>query len=248
MANRLAVPASDRRQRQLDAEVPGAFEAKVQVKLGHYGLQYDNPARWVNYGAQVRAVLECGPRTVLEVGTGNGTVAGILRQRGVEVTTVDIDPALGPDIVGSVHELDRCVSPESYDVVLCAEVLEHLPFELFGGCCRRLAALARTRVVIGLPCFPKPRWGFELALHIPRIGLQMVRATWSPLPRWPGPDREHHWAVDYRPYPLAHVLRAIPPTLTVEDVRREPLDPGHIVLLCTPIDEPRPETSGGREE
>ncbi len=33
---------------------PLDFAARVQVKPGHYGPQYESARRWVNYGAQVR--------------------------------------------------------------------------------------------------------------------------------------------------------------------------------------------------
>ena len=96
-------------------------------------------------------MLKYTPRSVLDVGIGNGTVSAILRSRGVKVTTVDIDPSLGPDIVGSVHELNRYVDPKSFDLVLCAEVLEHLPYDLLAACARQLALAARQHVVISLP-------------------------------------------------------------------------------------------------
>jgi len=214
----------------------GCYEARVQVRPGHYGLAYDSSSRWVNYGAQVRAVLECNPPSVLEIGIGNGTVSAVLRSRGVSVTTLDIDPSLNPDIVGSVHELGRHVPPKSFDVVPCAEVLEHLPFQLLPQCAEQLARVAVGRVVIGLPCFPRPGWGVGLDLHIPKVGLRRLTAFVSPLPRWRKRDAEHYWEVDYRPYTLEAVRSCLEPALVVDEVRREPADVSHLVLVCRPRD------------
>jgi hypothetical protein len=213
---------------------PEGFEPRVQVKPGHYGPQYEGATRWVNYGAQVREVMKCAPQRVLEVGIGNGTVAAILRNRGVAVTTFDIDPSLQPDIVGSVHELTKHVPPKSFDVVLCAEVLEHLPFGMLATCCEQLAAVARDNVVIGLPCFPRPRWGARLELRLPRMGLRSLSLSVTPLPLWGGSGEEHYWEVDHRPYPLARVLDAASNALTVTGTERDSLDPKHLLLRCVP--------------
>jgi len=106
--------------------------------------RYETPERWVNYGLQIRTVIESTPESVLEVGPGTGTVSGLLRGRGLNVTTLDVDPRFEPDIVGSVHELTRHVPPKSFDTVLCAEVLEHLPFDLLETCCQpRLSCACR---------------------------------------------------------------------------------------------------------
>jgi SAM-dependent methyltransferase len=211
------------------------FEARAQVPPEHYGLRYDSAQRWVNYGMQVRTVLECCPRTVLEVGIGNGTVTALLRGRGLEVTTLDIDERLRPDLIGSVHTLTNVVAPKSFDLVLCAEVLEHLPFELLPSCARELAAAAREHVVIGLPGFLREqRWGIAVELRLPRFRRAMKLGIDYPLPEWPGSDSEHYWAADYRPYTLRAITETIGRYAELEKVVRERLDPYHVVLVCRP--------------
>jgi SAM-dependent methyltransferase len=39
--------------------------------------------------------------------------------------TVDVEPLHKPDIVADIHKLDKAVEQNSYDVILCTEVLEH---------------------------------------------------------------------------------------------------------------------------
>ncbi len=216
------------------SRLPAAFAAGIQVAPGHYGSRYEHATRWVNYGTQVREVMARAPRTILEVGLGAGTVAAILRSRGLSVTTFDFDPEVRPDLVGSVQELARHVPPKSFDLVLCAEVLEHLPFALLPACGEQLAAVAREHVLIGLPCFLKPRWGARLELHLPRLGVREWSFGAGPLPRWRATDPEHYWEVDYRPYSLVRVLEAIGGALRVTEVVRESRDPGHLILSCSP--------------
>jgi len=220
------------------------FEARAQVPPEHYGLRYDSAARWVNYGLQVRTVLECQPRTVLEVGIGNGTVSCLLRSRGLDVTTFDVDERLRPDLVGSVHTLADLVPPRSFDLVLCAEVLEHLPFEMLPSCARGLAAVARQHVVIGIPGFLREqRWGIALELRLPRFRRALKLGMDYPLPDWPGPDSEHYWAADHKPYTLRTIIREIERYAAVERVLRERLDPYHVMLACRPA---APHPGNGR--
>ena len=42
---------------------------------------------------------------VLEIGIGNALVANYLKQRGIDITTMDIDERLRPDTVGSVTSI-----------------------------------------------------------------------------------------------------------------------------------------------
>jgi len=208
------------------------FRAEVQVTPDHYHHGYETADRWANYGVQVGSVLKCQPRRVLEIGPGNGTVTAVLRSRGIEVATCDLDPALKPDLVGSVHELDRCVAPKSFDVVLCAQVLEHLPFDLLEPCCRQLGEAARTHVILGLPCFPRMN-RLNLELRLPRLGLHRLALGSCRRPRWKG-DSQHHWCVDYLPYTYDKVIARISEALTIGEVIREPADPFHVTFVCEP--------------
>lgn len=201
---------------------------------GDYGMEYEGPVRWLNYGAQIRAVMQCTAKTMLEIGVGSGTVTSILRSRGIAVTTFDIDPELKPDVLGSVHELDRHVAPKSFDLVLCSEVLEHLPFEIFADCCSKLAAAAREYVLIGLPCFPRPRWGVTMQLRIPKIGTRKFTLGISPLPQWYVTGGGHCWTIDYKPYTAGVVYAEAEKSLKIEQVIPAPRDPSHLMLKCLP--------------
>lgn len=68
-------------------------------------------------------VLRCDDvRTVLDVGSGNGEHARVMRSTGKEVLTVNLEsPA---DIVGDFMVLELCPR-ELFDCVWCSHVLEH---------------------------------------------------------------------------------------------------------------------------
>lgn len=123
---------------------------KVQVEPSHYEfLRYVRKDRFLNYWYQIQAVLQLEPKTVLEVGSGDQTVALMLKKSGVVVTTVDLDEQLKPDVVASVDDLP--LSNGQFDVVLCSEVLEHLPFEKFKIALSELGRVSKGSVVLGLP-------------------------------------------------------------------------------------------------
>ena len=87
------------------------------MTASHYGwTAYNVKGRWVSYWHQITEVINSGAKTVLEIGTGTGTVRDCLRGLGVAVTVVDIDESLGADRVGDDFraepaELRRAIRP-----------------------------------------------------------------------------------------------------------------------------------------
>lgn len=94
------------------------------------------------------------PKTVLEIGVGNKIVFDCLKREGIEVQTLDVDKELNPDFEGSVEKI--LLKDNSFDVVLCAEVLEHLPFNKFEQCLKELKRVSKKYVVLSLPHFGPP--------------------------------------------------------------------------------------------
>jgi hypothetical protein len=132
--------------------------------------RYESEERWTSYYTQINEVLGRSPDSVLEIGVGNGIVSDALKRQGIQVQTLDIDPELKPDFVGSVSQIP--LADASVDVALCAEVLEHLPFEEFEGCVQELARVSRNGVVLSLP-----HWGYTFrgVVDIPGLPMLFVR-------------------------------------------------------------------------
>jgi len=125
---------------------------KRQVPNKHYfNLKYDTKSRWISYWHQIDEVIGCNPRNVLEIGVGNKTVSDYLRKIGINVTTFDFDKKLQPDIVGDIRKLP--FKSNSYNVILCAEVLEHLPFGDFQSTLKELYRVTSNNVILTLPHF-----------------------------------------------------------------------------------------------
>jgi len=75
-------------------------------------------------------------KIVLEIGTSTGYISKVLKERGNRVTGIEIDEEAGllaqeyceRMIIGDVEKLtlDEFLTPASFDVIICGDVLEHL--------------------------------------------------------------------------------------------------------------------------
>ena len=172
----------------------------------HYaGDAYNSASRFFSYGHQLRELWMLHPRNILEVGVGSGVISSVLRNSPVELTTLDFDPELKPDVVASVDDIP--LPSETFDVVMCCEVLEHLPFEKFDRALRELHRVSRSHVMITLPqCTPVARLCVPVFSALGRklvIPLPSLRAR-----RKPQCD-EHFWEIGLKGYPLKRIVSAI---------------------------------------
>ena len=102
----------------------------IQVPIEHYFKKsYDTKARFISYWHQIDEIVQFNPTTILEIGIGNGFVSDYLKKRSYYIKTIDIDERLNPDYIGNVLNLP--FDDNSFQVVSCCEVLEHIPYENF---------------------------------------------------------------------------------------------------------------------
>jgi ubiquinone/menaquinone biosynthesis C-methylase UbiE len=181
------------------------YEPAVQVARDHYQhATYDHKARWLSYWYQIRAVLESKPQTVLEAGLGHGLVAQYLRDQGVVVTTLDIDPNLKSDIVGSITAIP--LPDNSADCVLAAEVLEHIPFSEVPTALRELRRVARSRVVISVPDSRHTLFSVDLKVPLlPRLAAFLK----IPSRKEHVFDGQHYWEMGKRGYSYERIAETI---------------------------------------
>ncbi len=106
---------------------------------------------WMAYWYQIKEILDCDPRNVLIIGKGEGVVDEYLKSCNINIKSIDIDPKCNPDIVGDVKDLNKIFKKNKFDVVLCAEVLEHLPFNSFSSCLKQIASISQKYAIITLP-------------------------------------------------------------------------------------------------
>lgn len=135
----------------------------AQVEAGHYwSPHYLTKERVCSYWHQLHEVQALEPATVLEVGPGAGVVTGWLRSSGIETTTLDFAADIAPDVLGPVTEIP--LADDAVDVALCAQVLEHLPWDEVPVALAELARVSRRGVVLTVPDV-SPFAGFSTPLY-----------------------------------------------------------------------------------
>lgn len=174
-----------------------------QVDKSHYKFSsYMSKNRWNSVWHQVDEVLRLHPKNVLEIGPGSGVFKLISSVFDLKVETLDLDPELAPDHVGSATELP--FTDTSYDVVCGFQVLEHLPYELALQAFKEMARVSKRNVVISLPDakvvwryhFQLPKIGsYELFIPRPRI-RKLIHMF----------DGEHYWEINKKGYEFERIV------------------------------------------
>ncbi len=195
-----------------------------QVDRSHYeGQAYRSSERWMSYWHQLVMVRRNDPKTVLEIGVGEGLVARELELGGVKVTTVDIAEDLHPDVVGSVMALP--FADNSFDLVLAAEILEHIEFSDVPVALREIARVARAQVVISVP---HPGWVFSINYKLPMVPriehFAQIPFFWKEHVF----NGEHYWELGKKGYSMSRFLKlAHEAGLRLVSRERHADDPAH---------------------
>jgi SAM-dependent methyltransferase len=181
---------------------------KPQVPSGVYQKHAFDSLRIESITEQLRQICYSGYINILEIGVG----AGFLRHcfklfPQISHTTLDIDESLSPDYVGSVTNLP--FEDAQFDVVVCCEVLEHLPFTDFLPALKQIRRVARHKVILSLP---DRRRHFGVAVRLARFGWFMLE--WNPARReWARRklefDGEHYWEIGCKGTMHKDVVRSI---------------------------------------
>lgn len=104
--------------------------------------------------ADLMRLMPGGRRSVLEIGARGGYFTELLLERFEQVTALDLTkpdisrPGITP-VQGDVAELQ--FPDESFDVVVCTEVLEHIPPERLECACAEVQRVARFELIVGVP-------------------------------------------------------------------------------------------------
>lgn len=138
-------------------------QVKIYGNIAYLGNGFE---RLHSYRYQLVHALASRPKRVLVVGKGDDLVVDLLRRTEIDVVTLDIDPTLKPDLLASVESIP--LRDDSFDVTICCEVLEHLPFDRLPICLDELHRVTRTHLVMSVPDI---RRFLTLRLSIPKIEI-----------------------------------------------------------------------------
>lgn len=174
-------------------------------KVIYFQKDYDSKERFCSYWHQIDEILSRKPQRILEVGIGNGFVAKYLKDKGSDVFTIDMIPALKPDIVASVKALPFLNG--SFQVVACYEVLEHLPYREFKDSLIELTRISNHYVLLSLPDVTTV---YRFNIELPK-GIFFKKLIPHPFPRgnYHKYDGQHYWEIGRKGYPLKRIRSEI---------------------------------------
>lgn len=184
--------------------------------------KYVDKGRFSCYWHQISEVTEQKPESLLIIGPGDGIVPTIIREHacsGIKVSTFDFDPSLKPDIYGDVREIGTKIEKDSFDCILCCQVLEHIPYEDFLAVLKALVEIAPT-LVISIPCQYR-KLGFTLTL--PRINLQ--KEVYPDLGKNVFSCESHLWEAGTKDHPRTAIREDIRRICSIEKEYRVPEKP-----------------------
>jgi 2-polyprenyl-3-methyl-5-hydroxy-6-metoxy-1,4-benzoquinol methylase len=184
------------------------IEQSLQVDANsHYKFSsYVTIARWNSYWHQIKEVTAFNPKNILIIGAGDDIVGKILAmQEGIDVYTFDFDEALQPDFIGNITEIDTVLQGKHFDIILCCQVLEHLPYEKFEDILQKIKRVA-TIVIISLPYSPIY---FMINIKMSYIGTKAITINihrFYKNIKWNG---EHYWEIGRKGYTKRRIKKSI---------------------------------------
>jgi len=213
--------------------VQGESELPANFYLDDNYFQTDQMMSLVT---QIQLVESLRPARMLEIGKGNGFVSDFLRRTGIDVVTFDVNPDLSPDVHGSLLDLDKYFSPGEFDLVLCAQVLEHLPLSSFASAVNGISTVTSRWAVITLPRCQRILLDFQWILRLPRMKV-MRNGIFLVLPG-SKMDVAHHWEIgSSRESSLQRIVKVFKEYFEINEARRIRLNPYHhyfILEKCRP--------------
>lgn len=167
-------------------------------------LKYDSKERFISYWHQLNEIFKLKPSNVLEIGIGYGLTSAYLKNSGINVVTLDIKKEFNPNVHGNVLKIPFC--NDSFDVVACFEVLEHLPFQEFNNALKEIKRVTNSYVILSLPDFSQV---FRVLIHLPRIGVikKLIPLSFIKAPYHGAIS--HHWEIGKKGYPLDKIIKII---------------------------------------
>lgn len=177
----------------------------IQVNKDHYfNVGYNHKARWTTYFYQIHLLTQLNVVNALEVGPGHGWMKKIIADLGVSVDTVDFDPELKPDFVGSVESLP--MPDNTYDAVCAFEVLEHLPFETLINNLNEMARVSKKYVIFSVPDHRHILFHMRLKLPLVKYFDYMIKVNTFKEHTF---DGQHYWEIGKKGYSPKYVKNVI---------------------------------------
>ncbi|WP_430811371.1 MULTISPECIES: class I SAM-dependent methyltransferase [unclassified Carboxylicivirga] len=161
--------------------------------------QLEDERHWQYYHSQQKLINKhlTLKANILELGIGSSFTSNYLKSKGFMVTTMDIDAAKEPDIVGNIVTENP---PPQVDTMLAFEVFEHIPYNEFLATLKKLLNSNIKTILLSFPYNEKVWFDIDVRVHVfGRICFQIAtrrnRLT----------TNHHHWEIRYRQHSLQQI-------------------------------------------
>jgi 2-polyprenyl-3-methyl-5-hydroxy-6-metoxy-1,4-benzoquinol methylase len=105
-----------------------------------------------SYFIQLREILEL-PKSevenIIEIGPGDGIFKSLISKFPYQLTTIDVTSENNPDIICDI--LNNPIKDKTFDMVVCFQVLEHIPYKYFRSVISTLASISKNYLFISIP-------------------------------------------------------------------------------------------------
>lgn len=127
---------------------------KARPKSEYFNEAYFDIRQLMAQTMQIKLIHEMKPESIIEIGIGNGLTSSFFKNSGLEIVTADINSNLNPDICCSIYDLPNKLNDRKFDLVVCCEVLEHMPVDELDRNIAILKSIGR-RLFLTLPGYTR---------------------------------------------------------------------------------------------
>lgn len=177
---------------------------KPQVDKNIYtSPDYIEKRRFLSFFYQISLINEIKPSNLLEIGVGNNIIKNTLPENS-NYHSLDIDSSLEPSIVGNVVNIG--FKENSFDLVACFQVLEHLPYSELEKCLSELSRVSRKNVLLSLP-----HANFQISFDLKISGLNNIR-FFLRIPKFFEKHKflgEHYWELGKKGYSVNRIKKSL---------------------------------------
>jgi ubiquinone/menaquinone biosynthesis C-methylase UbiE len=163
-------------------------------------ILYEDEERWRKFTLSkylqekidtIKSIIPGDTKTIIDIGCGNGLITNQLKN---QFSIIGVDRSLSalkfvkvPKILGSIDALP--IQNTCIDLIICSEVLEHLPISVFRMGINELDRITKKYVLVTVPnqeflqknnvICPKCKSVFNAAYHLRSFNLEILSKLFS---------------------------------------------------------------------
>lgn len=183
-----------------------------QIESSHYDFKkYMHMSRWSCYYIQIKKTLALEPKTVLEIGPGDGLYGWYMEKNSITYTSADHADDISSNVKVNLGFEKLPFPDNSFDVVSAFQVLEHIPYDKVPFALAELLRVSKKYVFLDIPQYGKHVQFLLKIPLVPRIAKHVV----LPFPIKHIWDGFHYWEIGKKGYAPSKFRALVQETATV---------------------------------